>query len=229
MTLPSFQGVGTASATAPTWPTHVTDDFAILACEYPASTLSAPSGWTAFPNMPILNAVISGTRLSCFYRFATSSSESAPSIVGPADHVWGVIATYRGVNKSTPFHALASGWCQGSTALNIAANSITTIVDDCMIVHAIAWNIDNAGPLSSGQTNALLANLTERYDGGTTTGDGGGIVIIDGEKATKGYCGMTSFQFSTASSPCFMVVALQAADKTLPILKTKTQIINTHM
>ncbi len=176
-----------------------------------------------------MNAVIAGTRLSVFYRFATSNAESAPSITGPGDHVWGVIATYTGVNISTPFHALASGWCQGSTALNIAANSITTIVDDCMVVHAIAWNIDNAGPLSSGETNSLLASLSERYDGGTTTGDGGGIVIIDGTKATRGYCGMTAFQFSTASSPCFMVVALQAADKRLPTLQGKTRVINTDM
>lgn len=223
MTLPAFKAAGTGSETAPAWPTHASGDFGLLCVETSSGTVTTPSGWTLVGSVAASGVP---TSLFVFYRFATSSSETAPSLAGGNNHLWGAIVTYTGVNTSTPVHGVAVQ--PQKTSADHTLPGSTTFLDDCMIVHACAYGADNAGPMSSGETNADLGSLTERYDAGTITGNGGGVVIIDGTKATAGrFRGTVVTMTSTGTAA--LTVALQAADKTIPTLGGKSRIVNAGM
>lgn len=220
MTLPAFKAVGAGNETSIAWPTHVAGDFALCCIEHHDSTITTPSGWTVAPGFPITTSVQS-CRLSMFYRFATSAAESDFPVTGAADHNYGAIATYTGVNQLNPFHLI-------STADNINATTnyfpgLTTLLPDCLIVNVLGRSTDVAGAQSSTETNADLGSLTERFDDGTATGAGGGVVILDGTKAAKGPFTFTRVTLATSSaSPC-VTLALQAADQTFGV---KSNIIN---
>jgi hypothetical protein len=222
VTLPAFSAVGTGSETAPAWPTHAAGDFGILFVESQAGTIATPTGWTALPA-----CASTTTKLSMFYRFATSAAEGAPSLSGGTDHMWGVILTYTGVNTSTPIHGVSVQPRVTGTAHVIPGT--TTFIDDCLIVLAVAWAPDNAGPLSSGETNADLGSLSERYDAGTVTGNGGGLVVLDGTLATHGKVGLTAITFSAGGVIAMACLALQDATKTFTFLNVKSRAVNTGM
>lgn len=190
---PVFQGLGTSSSTVggagntvPTWPTHAANDIGLLFVETLGSDAapSAPSGWVEVTNSPQVNAG-AGVRLQIFWKRATSGSETNPSIPDPGGHCYAVIGTFRGCTTSgDPWDVTAGDSANGTTAMSIPG--ATTTVANCLVVAAMAWANDNAGPFVGTITNASLANLTERQDEGTTDGDGGGVFFCTGEKAAAG-------------------------------------------
>ncbi len=210
MAAPAYQSIGTASETAPAWGTHASGSFGILACEHPTGTIPTPTGWT------VLARVSSGVHaciLSLFYRFATSGAEGAPDITGSgADHVFGNIIAYTGVNTANPIHGLAVG--DNASSVNNCSPGLTTQLDDCTVVNVFAWSPDTAGPESSGETNSTLTGVAERYDGGTITGNGGGLVIIEGTMASKGSFAQTEITLTTSSASPVVTVALQSSTQT---------------
>ncbi len=228
MTLPAFKAAGTGSLTAPAWPTHVAGDFALLVCHAPSSsdaaTISTPSGWTLVPGCPITHGRTT-IQITVFYRFATSSSETAPSLTHSLGHVWGTIITYTGVNTANPIHSFSGIW-QVSGPTNGMSPGLTTFLDDCLIVNAGVWLADDAGPYASAEANSALGSLTERYDAGTTSGSGGGVVVYDGTLATAASIGFTKWSWVLSTNGCSVSMALQAADKTF---SNKTRTINTRM
>jgi hypothetical protein len=211
MTLPTFQAVGTAAhgtgGVSPAWPTHTTGDLGILLCESVGTeAVSAPAGWTACPCSPISSGA--ATRISAFWRIATSSAEGAPSVADPGDHVHTVIATFRGTDQTNPFAAAASSFDATATSTAIAAGTNTRTVSDCIVACIYSWSTDNAGPASSGETNATLGSLTERYDEGTTDGNGGGLVLITGTLATAGNTDNTTITLSPGGTTTYATLTL---------------------
>lgn len=231
MTLPAFSAAGTGSETSAAWPSHSTGDLGLLFVNSTNNannaTVDTPSGWT------LLTAFESFTgnfvRLSIFYRFATSGSETAASLSSPnsVQYLWGTIVTFTGVNTSTPVHSLVTQ-AMDSQATQWLPGTVT-VLDDCLIVQVAAWNNDSAGPLFSGETNSTLGSLTERYDAGTITNNGGGLYVCTGTLATKGAAGPTQVTMSTGGALAAATIALQAADKTDIKLGQKTRVINTGM
>lgn len=182
MTLPTFQGAGTGSETAPAWPTHLTGDLGILAVEHGSGTVATPSGYTIVPGSPIVQGA---TTLSLFSKVAESAAEGAPSLSGGTDHMWGVMLVVRGQDTTDFLHALATAISTGATTSGFAPGTRTDEAD-CLVLHVLAWNADNAGPIASSWANASLANVAEQYDAGTVTGNGGGLTVASGELATAG-------------------------------------------
>lgn len=218
MTLPAFQAAGTGSETAPAWPTHSAGHFGLLFVECQGGTIATPTGWTKVNGFPVDGG---STILTIFYRFATSGSETAPSLSGGSGHMWGAILTYTGVNTSNPIHYVSPGTTRSSTLQN--APGVTTYLNDCLVVSAWAWAADSASQTTSLLTNASLGGLTERYNAGTVTGDGGGVLVVDGTLATKGTTNFTDVTFAVASNCATAAIALQAADKTFG---QKSRIVN---
>ncbi len=176
--------------------------------------------------MPVNNSAAS-VRLSLFYKVATSGAEANAALSGPANHIWGVINVYEGAHISTPIHSLAVMWRNSSTTPSCPG--ITTLLNNSLIVCVIAWSIDNAGPLSSGETNAGLGSLSERYDGGTITGNGGGLIVLDGTLETRTTIAQTPVTLSSAAATALATFAIQDIDATLPTLSRKTRAVNTGM
>ncbi len=211
MTLPVFQAIGTGHETSVAWPTHAIGHFGICCIEHPDGTITTPSGWTALPGSPVI--AFGAVQLSIFYRFATSAAEANFAITGSVDHNWGVIVTYTGVNTLNPFHIISLSDTRSASSIWWFPGA-QTFLDDCMVLNVAGWLADTAGPLSSAPVNADLGSLTERYDAGTITGNGGGVMIIDGTKPTKGVFTFTSTTLTVDSIAAVATLALQAADKT---------------
>lgn len=208
MSAPTFQAVGTGSETAPAWPTHTTGDLGLLFVTSDNAAPTAPTGWTAIPG----SGHNSGTAIYVrgFYKVATSSSETAPTLVGGGNFMWGVIMT---VTTGTFFIArpftCAGGWAQSGAITAAFFPGIGTFTVDNLIINIMAWGLDNAGPLSSGETNASLTGLTERYDAGTTTSNGGGLILITGTKSAVGNVDGTTCTLGSASAFCSVSLAIQ--------------------
>src|SRR5262245_36474768 len=154
MTLPAYSATGTLSETAPAWPTHSAGDYGLLFVETASTTLTTPSGWT------LIRQVDHGlTSLAVFERFATSNSESAPSLAGGTNHKSGYIVTFTGVNTASPRHGIASIAAASTTSQ--ALPGTRPFLDDCLIVLAGSWSTDDAGPEVSGSpSNSVLGSLT---------------------------------------------------------------------
>ncbi len=231
MTLPAYSDIGVGSETSAAWPTHSTGHFGILAVEHgnDSASIATPSGWTPIPGGLISSGATNCT-LTLFYRFATSGAMANAAVDfnggGTQNHKWGVIITYTGVNTSTPIHSQTSAiWGPATTA--VLFPGLQTLLDDCMIVHFGAIANDDAGPLGGSQTNAGLGSVSERYDGGTATGNGGSLYIFDGTLAAHTRIEPSSVTFSTTVLVSQMVLALCAADKQLPTLGRKSRVVNT--
>jgi hypothetical protein len=195
----------------------------LLFVETASGTVTTPAGWALVDKIQTTTV----TGLWIFKRFATSGSESAAAIAGGSNHLWGVILTFTGVNTDTPIHGISK------CSFDIPCHSLQgtqTFLDDCMIVQAAARSADAAGAIASGATNSSLANFTERHDDGTATGNGGGLIIYTGEKATKGIVDpVVSLGTSVSSAVASIALALQAVDQKLGTLARKSRIVNTGM
>lgn len=220
MTLPVFISAGTGSTSSVAWPTHAAGDFGMLFTETDTTSVPTPSGWTLISPFPIAHVVVN-TKLQVFYRFATSSSESNAAISG-ADHAWGTILTFSGVNPLTPLRRVATS-IGGASRTTHCADGLTTYLDDSLIVFALCWNIDNAGPLFTSIVSTDVTSPTIRYDAGTTSGDGGGLMIVTGTQAFAGYIRDGVWTISTASRACCATIALVAVDKNFG---AKSRVVN---
>lgn len=190
MTLPVPVSVGAmASGSGPIsvpWGAHQAGDFALLVIETGTSldVVETPAGWTAIGAKVVgLNNTTLGW---LFYRFAASGAEANADAADPGDHWVGVILVYRGVNTTNPINAFA-GAMGASAPTTVLYPTLFTTRPDCRIVNILFRAVDAAGPYSSAETNPTLANLVEQFDDGAVDGNGGGIVVITGEKAAKGY------------------------------------------
>nr|WP_326529074.1 DUF6701 domain-containing protein [Rhodoferax sp.] len=217
---PTFQAAGTAASGTggvnPAWPTHAVDDIALLFVESGGSqavSFSNAQGFVEVPDSPQTSNVSTsaGTRLTVFWARATSSSMAAPSISDPGDHVYARILTYRGVTPSGNPWDVTQGGSKTVASTSVSITGLTTTVVDTLIVQAVSDDLDNAGAQFSAPTNAGLTGISERSDGGTTSGNGGGIAVWDGVKATAGSTGNTSATIASSTTNAFLTIALKPA------------------
>jgi hypothetical protein len=117
---------------------------------------------------------------------------SSPVVADPGDHVYGRILTFRGVvTTGTPWDVTAGG-TKASASTTTTFEAVTTTVADTLIVLAASRGDDASGAEWSGWTNANLSSLTEQSDGGTTSGNGGGIGVATGVQSLAGNTGQTT-------------------------------------
>ena len=215
-TPPYFVAVGTAQSgtgniTVP-WPTHQTGDVALLfieSCGGQAASLGTPAGFAAVTNSPQSTGTgTAGTRITVYWCRATSSSMASPVVTDPGDHVYGKIFTFRGVTGTGNPWDVTAGGVKATASTTTTFGTLTTSVNNELIVLAASRDNDSAAAAWSGWTNANLSNLTERSDEGTTQGNGGGIGVATGIKASAGAIG-SSTTTVTSSVDGHMTIALK--------------------
>ncbi len=221
---PRFQAAGAAvggtGAVSPAWPAHAIDDVALLFVEstggQPAS-LSTAAGFVEVSGSPqAIGATTAGTRLTVFWARATSAAMATPTVADPGNHVYAQILTYRGVaNVGNPWD-VTGGATKTPASASVTVGGITTTVADTLVVQAVARDNDNAAAAFSAQANANLAGLVERVDAGTTQGNGGGIAVWDGYKATAGGTGPTTATV-TSSINAYLSIALKPLGPAAPV------------
>jgi hypothetical protein len=84
----------------------------------------------------------------------------------------------------------------GPTTFTIGG--VTTTGPNRLIYTFLTDDWDNAAARYTNWANANLASITERADGGTATGNGSGIGIVDGGKVSAGATGNTTVDQNAA-------------------------------
>lgn len=186
------------------WPaSHQVNDLALLRVESAneAVTLSTPAGFTVLGTaLGIGTAGAAGsTRLTIYYKFATSTSETSPVVAaqgsGRYQAAW--IATYRGVYIGNPPRIGSRGT---GTGTSVSMTGATTTTNDTLILMTIADAIDAAGPRASGQANASLTSVAENFDNGAATDVGGGLSSASGILAAMGAYGVSTATLTSSTN-----------------------------
>jgi hypothetical protein len=216
-------GISGTSTASPTWPTHAIGDIALLFVESTGQTtvtLSTPNGFEPVTNSPQPIGVgnTSGTKLSVFWARATNTGMSAPVIMDPGDHIIAQIVTYSNCAiQGLPFD-VSVGSTQSVGSTKTTWDSVTTTVDNTLVVLAATRDNDGAAGAAWGDiANPNLTNITERKDSGSASGNGGGMVIADGVLATAGVGGTSSATVNATVLQAEMTIALKGAIDTTPV------------
>lgn len=189
----------------------VAGDLILLFVESANQPVAAPTGFTQVTGSPIATGTANaagGVALQVFYQFATGA-DSTTSVADSGDHTTAIKLAYRGVNQTTPFDATAVTGTKGTASTSSSFPGITTVTANSWVVHASALDLDLASTATTGTaTNANLTGITERHDQTVTSGFGGGLVIIDGVKATAGASGNTTATV-TSTTQVYLTLALR--------------------
>lgn len=172
-------------------------------------------GWSPVPGTPVEETAPATTRVTVFtarYR----PGLVMPQIVGPGglgtfNHVLGVVFVVRGVKEfSSPFDgSQRTADAVSNTALSLAG--VTTNAVNELIVGVAAIAFSSAGAQFSAEANGALTSIVEQADFGTVLGDGGGLLVFTGTKATAGAVGATTTTLANASVKAGVVVGIQNA------------------
>jgi hypothetical protein len=202
------QGTGNIIPGLP--PGYKANDIFLLFVESANEAVSTPSGYAIVADSPQGTGTAGGTtatRISVFWKRATST-ETAPTVTDPGDHAVAKILAFRNcVGSGDPWDVTAGDTGSSSTSVSIPGD--TTTLANCLIVQAVANQTDTTTPQASGYTNGDLTNLTERTDINTDQGNGGGLAVITGDKATAGAFGATTATLATASVQGRITIALK--------------------
>jgi hypothetical protein len=216
--IPYFVGVGTKAegtgAVTPGLPLDLQlSDIMLLFVETANEAVSTPSGWAIVADSPQGTGTGGGaaaTRLSVFWKRATAT-EVAPAVADPGDHAIAQILAFRGcIDTGNPWD-VTSGDVAAAATTAVSIPGDTTTVANCLVVLALAQATDTATAQASGYTNADLANLTERTDISSVSGNGGGFAVVTGEKAAIGAYGATTATLATSSVQGRISIALKPA------------------
>ncbi len=218
MAAPAWQANGTAVAgnsaasPSPAWPAHAVDDIALLIISgdsVNAYTLSTPSGFAEVADSP-QSAVGGVPRMHVWWCRATTTSMANPVIADPAadSQKLAVIVTFRGcIATGDPWDVTAGDTALTSTTVTIPGD--TSTVADCLIAAIVAGSFDSATAQCSGEANADLTSVAEKFDQSTATGDGNGITVITGVRAAAGTFGATTATLANTSAQARLMIALK--------------------
>jgi hypothetical protein len=219
---PTYQAVGPlvggTGAQTVVWPTHQSGDVALLLIETAnqAATpmLSTPAGFVEVTNSPQGTGTAGGTaatRLAVYWKRATTSAEASPRVADSGDHQVAIIITFRGVIASGNPWDVTAGNVAATASTSVLIPGATTTVANTLVVAIVCNGTDTSTAQTSGWTNANLVptSLTERADGGSFAGNGGGFGVATGVKETAGAYGATTATLATSSVQGRMSIALK--------------------
>jgi hypothetical protein len=216
---PAFQAAGTkaegTTSATPSWPAHQAGDVALLIVETTGNqlpSLSSAQGFVAVAGSPQSTGASNGTTLAVYWKRAASASEAAPT-VSSSNHVLAQIITFRDVAPTGNPWDVTAGDALGSQSSSFSIPGATTTAPNALVVGVLATS-DVA--TASGWTNAGLTDLTARASVTTTTGNGGGLHVATGIKATAGAIGATTGSLDAANRQARMSIALRAAGAPAP-------------
>ena len=212
MAAPIHVGTGTVVAgtsVSASWPSgHAVGDIGFLTIAKNVSgVVSTPSGWTLLFNDSPGNTAGS-VRGQVFWKLAASTSESDVALTD-GNNIIGCITVYRNVDPTTPVGTPTDNSSQSGTSLTIPA--VTTTLSDSLIFVFAASERDVAGAHFSSVTNANLTGITIHINDGTTTGNGSGLMVASGVKATAGSTGSTTVVNTASSDRVVMQVVVNPA------------------
>ncbi len=210
---PTYVGKGTSAAgtgnVTPTLPGSLaTNDLMVLEAETNGETVTAPAGWTEFSFSPY-NNTSNITRLTLFYRRYVSG-DGNPTITDPGDHCIAQVYAFRGVTVTGDGSSMhTNSGFSSTTAFTIPQG--TTTDPNQLVALFIADGADVATNRFVGLgTNASLTSLNQRESISSNLGDGGGLNLYTGIKATAGSCGDLTGTLGTGTGFACISIAFTA-------------------
>jgi hypothetical protein len=219
---PTFVAAGTVTsgtgAITPALPSGIaTGDILLLFLETSnqAISINTPNGgtWTAVTNSPQSTGTAAGStgaRLTVFWS-RYNGTQGAPTTSDSGDHQLGRIIAVRGaVASGNPWDVTAGG-VEAASDTSGSIPGATTTVANTLVVAAIATSLPDSSTTTdfSSWTNSNLTGLTERTDNTTSSGNGGGLGIATGTKATAGAYGNTAVTCASSAYKGMMSIAIK--------------------
>jgi type II secretory pathway pseudopilin PulG len=169
--------------------------------------------WTEVTNSPQGTGTAgnaAATRLTVFWS-RYNGTQGNPTTSDSGNHQLGRMIAIRGVVASGNPWDITSGGVEAAADTSGSIPGATTTVAYDFVVTAIATALpDAAGTTNfSAWTNGDLASVTEQTDDTTGQGNGGGLGIATGTKASAGAYGNTAVTLATASYKAMMTIALK--------------------
>lgn len=197
MALPAVRSVGTVAngigTISPGLPSGwAVGDILLLFIETGNQALTPPTGWNQAPDSPVQMATAQATRLHVWWRRARAQN-NAITVPDSGDHqIARMIAVSGAIQFGDPFDVTSSS-TEATSDTSVSITGDTTTGADRLCFAAVATGTDASTTTGIGSwTNASLANLTERIDNWTTDGNGGGLGVASGEKASAGAVSATT-------------------------------------
>ena len=169
---------------------------------------AAPSGWTEVTNSPQWNNGSSlNARIHVFTR-TLQPGDSYPTIADVAsdDSKLGGIFIVR---NSSGLDVTPQGDAIGAGSTVVTFPGLTTVSNNCLIVHLLAYRTDAATQQVSAPTNGALTDVSEHVDYDTTSGLGFGMFVCTGLKAAAGAIGNTTATLATSVTQARMTLAFR--------------------
>jgi T5SS/PEP-CTERM-associated repeat protein len=169
--------------------------------------------WAAVTNSPQGTGTAGGTsatRLTVFWS-RYNGTQGAPTTSDSGNHQLGRMIAVRGaVTSGNPWDVTAGG-VEATADTSGSIPGATTTVGNTLVVTAIAASLPDSSSTArfSAWTNANLTSLTERTDNSVSAGNGGGLGVATGIKATAGAYGNTAVTLATAASKGMMSIAVK--------------------
>jgi hypothetical protein len=167
-----------------------------------------PTGWAHFLGEPV--NLDTTTRLTVIYRFM-QAGDTAPALALPGgDHAVGRMLAISGVRATGNPWDVASPATESVADTSAVWNSVTTTVDECLILLCISTGRDNANTANMGAVTGGtgLTNFVERIDNGIATGAGGWVGLVTASKLTAGATGTPGATMGSTDGKALLTVAL---------------------
>lgn len=228
----------TTNAVQPAMPRgYQQGDYLLLAIEQAGTTatLSSAQGFSAVANSPV-TVTGNATRLTLFDRIAASNNLTAPTINAAADHTAAQISCFR-YNAQTSMVDVTNTASASVANTSMAFGTVTTTIANELVICTGAYAADANTAGTTGNTSTVLTGSFTSVDGGTTLGNGGGIVQTPGVKTATGATGSIAVGINSSIwvghtlalkagiPPTTLVVAAGRADETDAALALLKKII----
>ncbi len=219
---PTFVAAGAVSsgtgAVTPALPAGIAaNDILLLFLETAneAISISNQNGgtWTAVTNSPQGTGTAGGTSATMLTVFWSryNGTQGAPTASDSGNHQLGRIIAIRGAAASGNPWDVTAGGVEAVSDTSGSIPGATTTVANTLVVAAIATALPDKNSTAnfSSWTNANLTSVTERTDNTVTAGNGGGLGIATGIKATAGAYGNTAVTLANSAYKGMMSIAVK--------------------
>jgi hypothetical protein len=193
---PTVVAVGTVDSSSPWAPAFpagivVNDILLWIGESVGGENFTLPAGWAHIDSVsPVVQGV--NTQLTVWWR-RYDGTGSAPSVTGPTNHGVTRQIAIRGCPLSgNPWNNVTPG-TEATSDVSVLYPGTTTSIADCLVLEILACSADVASTAAlSGHTNANYTSIAEHIDNFVIAGNGGGIAVWSGIKATAGATGQST-------------------------------------
>lgn len=166
-----------------------------------------------YANTNITDGADGSSRLTLFWARYSSTSHTCTFTSSVTDHIHRRSIIIRGANPNgSPIGQIAKAPRATATANSLAIPAVTTTVANSLVLDFLGRGDDSSAAIIDEWSNGTLASQSQIGDGGTTTGNGGGIAVQSGVMASPGDTGETTADLVRAVYPVGVKIAVIPTD-----------------